>query len=137
MSDRSLPAHGARSTADAPRAYAAIGQERPRRAAAAHAVHGAAGMGGGAGHVEAAQRGAVARELRRRAEDELLVELHRAAAEVAADEARGLGLRGGGAADRAGQDERAEAGCEALQLGLHARSDLVVLEVVVGWHVGV
>src|SRR4051812_38367461 len=75
----------------------------------AHAVDGAAWVGRRSGDVEPAQRRPVAKELRSQSEDELLVELVRAAREVAADEARVLALGLRGRARRPREHERPEA----------------------------
>src|SRR6201999_906639 len=107
------------------------------RAAAADAVDGAARVYRGAGRVEPAQRRPVAAHPRIGPEQQLLIELVRAAREIAADEARVLALGLARSAHGAGPHERGEARREALELGLETIGDVLVGERVAARHVAV
>src|SRR5450755_2883734 len=58
-----------------PGAHPPVGQQGARRRAPAHSVHGPTGVHRGAGDVETLQRRAVAAQLGRGAEEQLLIEL--------------------------------------------------------------
>src|SRR3954454_24251625 len=108
-----------------PPASRAVGEHRARRGGAGDAVDTSAGVHGGSGDVEAAQRRASTEELWRGAKHEELVELVAAAEDAPADEARILTLEIRGRADGAREDEPAEAGPEDLQAALDALDDFL------------
>src|SRR5690606_34213796 len=114
-----LEAAGERAGGDRRHPPAVRGERHARGVRAAGAVDPAAGVRGGRGEVEAADRRLRPGELGGRAEDELLVELRRPAVDRAADEVAVRRLERRRRVDVAAADAVAEAGREPLHLLLH------------------
>jgi hypothetical protein len=92
------------------------------RVVAAHAMHAGAGRGGGGAEIDAGRAGGVGAQ---RGAQEELAEGERAAGDVAAEEVGVQGLKSGGRRDVTRQNAVAEAGGEALDLGLNARGHVL------------
>src|SRR6478672_11624793 len=109
-----------RSVSSAPRPQPGVRDRGPGRVGPAGAVDAAAGVCRGRREVEPADPRLRPAAAGVRAEHQLLVQLRGAAVEGAADEVRVALLQLARAEDPAGEDARAEAGCELLEPLLHA-----------------
>jgi hypothetical protein len=90
----------------------ALGRQRSTGPMATHAMHSSAGVHGGACDVQAADGCPTAKQLGRRSEAELLVELEAPSCEIPTREARVLEPQLGRRAHGAGEDQLAKAGGE-------------------------